>query len=72
MKYNMLTFDLVIAVLTFTVFRKLILHMNIGWETGVLFNFIVYINAPYNFYSVMLNKNLIFRQMFLEYTKCTF
>ena len=48
MQSNMLTFDLVIAMLTFIVF------------------------APNNFYSVMLNMNVLFRQMFLECTKCTF
>ena len=41
MQCNMLTFELVIAMLTFIVFKKLILHMNIGRGTAVLFNFIV-------------------------------
>ena len=68
----MLTFELVIAMLTFIVFKRLILHMNTGRGTGVLFNFIVLHLAPYHFYSVMLNMNIIFRQMFLECLKCTF
>ena len=66
MPSNMLTFDLVLAMLAFIACRKLILYMNIGWGTGVLFSFI------HNFYSVMLNMNIIFKQMFLGCTKCTF
>ena len=72
MQSNMLTFEIVIEMLTFIVFKRLILHMNIGRGTGVLFNFIVLHLAAYNFYPVMLNMNIIFRQMFLECTKCTF
>ena len=73
MQSNMLTFDLAIAMLTFIVFRKLILHMNIGWGTVVLFNCHSLTSMhPYNFYSVMLNINIIFRNMFLECTKYTF
>ena len=50
MQCNMLTFELVIAMLTFIVFKRLILHMNIGWGTGVLYNFIV-LHQCNNFYS---------------------
>ena len=62
MQPNMLTFDR-ITMLTFKVFRKLMLHIEIGSYS--------YINGPYKFFSVMLNMNIIFRQMFLECTRWT-
>ena len=70
MQCNMLTFELAIAILTFI--KRLILHMNIGRWKGVLFNFIVLHQCSLYLLIVMLNMNIIFRQMFLECTKCTF
>ena len=45
MQCNILTFEPVIAMLNFIVFKRLILHMNIGRGTGVLFNFFFVIHS---------------------------